>query len=129
MNGSGGHVASRLNLWLRNYRLLNINEILWIRVGIELFTRPFLSPFSPCPLGRVWEPNYHWTGTSSTPEPNKRHDRQAVSIYMDHPHSHLASYYAPINGMPHLPLLGTTAGIDRVFVSQFLPHPWGAPGQ
>ena len=36
---------------------------------------------------------------------------------------------APINGMPHLPLLGTTAGIDRVFVSQFLPHPWGAPGQ
>ena len=40
-----------------------------------------------------------------------------------------SSHYAPINGMPHLPLLGTTAGIDRVFVSQFLPHPWGAPGQ
>ena len=28
--------------WLRNYRLLNINEIPWIRIGVELFTRPFL---------------------------------------------------------------------------------------
>ena len=29
-------------LWLCNYRLLNINEIPWIRIGVELFTRPFL---------------------------------------------------------------------------------------
>ena len=38
---------------------------------------------------------------------------------------------APINDIPHPPppLLGTTAGIDRAFVSQFLPHPWGDPGQ
>ena len=35
----------------------------WIRVRIKLFTRPFLPlPFSPRPLGRVWEPNYVWLG-------------------------------------------------------------------
>ena len=47
--------------WLRNYQLLNMNEIPWIRVGVELFTRP--SPFSPCPyrkglgtkLGSSWK--------------------------------------------------------------------------
>ena len=34
-------------------------EILWIHIGVELFTRPFLPlPSSPHPLGRVWEPNY-----------------------------------------------------------------------
>ena len=33
-----------------------------------------------------------------------------------------------MNEMPHLPLLGKTMGIDRAFVSQFLPHPWGGPG-
>ena len=31
----------------------------WIRVGVELFARPFLPSLSrPAPTGRVWEPNY-----------------------------------------------------------------------
>ena len=44
------------NFQASTYRLF---EIPLIHVGVELFTRPFLPPpFSPRPLGRVWEPNY-----------------------------------------------------------------------
>ena len=33
----------------------------WIcPVRVKLFTRPFLSPFSTCPLERIWEPNYYF---------------------------------------------------------------------